>query len=223
MRTWTRPWITVAIILSGVFLIGITVAVLFDWFSTTKDDLWSVVSRAGVGIAATTVAGAVATGAYKLVDEHRGRDQERRRVFHEVVEAYNEFKATRRSLKSLGLLSPRSGQLQAEEAKELRLVMARLNDAQLKFEAIAREVAESDLFNRRESITGELRAVEDYINKSVLDLWERNGGRVWSGADVGVIETLALRDFDRNFKQQVRTPLDRLTQILHQELFGTRR
>jgi hypothetical protein len=170
------------------------------------------------------VAGAVATGAFKLVDEQRVRDQERRKIFYEIVRVYNQVKSTRRTFKALGVLKTGSRvPLRADEAKELRATMAILNDAQLRLEAIVREIDQSDLFDKKRLIMQRLRIAEDYINKNVLDLWEANGGDVWEGADPTVYMKLRLKEFvAAGFKKNVRIQLDELTKEMHKELFGGR-
>jgi hypothetical protein len=185
-------------------------------------------SKAGVGIAFTTAAGLIATGVSRLIDERRKRDEELRSILREVVKAYNQAKSTRR-MAALGLLDVRSrrlpGRLHAEEVKEeLRTIMTELNDAQLRFEAIGRECQQSDLFSRRarrDSVIRELRTAENYINKSVLDKWESDGGGVWGGAEPNVLEELGLRAFiDQGFQENVSKPLTQITFVLQQELFG---
>jgi hypothetical protein len=225
---WKRPWFGVALVLTAVFMLGIAMAILFNIPSKAKDDLWWSLSRAGVGIAITTVAGAVATGAFQLVDERRGRDQERRRVFREVVEAYNQVKATRRRMRALGLLN-RSDPLLAEEAQELRSIMAMLSDAQLRFEAMAREVDQSDLFAQKDKdvVTTGLGEVVNYIRDSVLKKWEYHGARVQAKAYPSVLKDLELQGFiaheSRTFENIVCKPLDSLTEVLCEELFGKSR
>lgn len=220
MRAWRRPWRGVVIALTFIFIAGIAVAAVFNGISANKDDIWSTISKAGVAIAATTVAGAVATGALKLVDEWRVRDQERRRVFHDVVETYNEVKSIRRSLRALGFLIPGSDPLTAEEAKDVLIIMTRLNDAQLRFEAIKREVEQSNLFNHPDPVIRELRTVEDYINKFAIEKWEESQGRIREGAGPGELDNLRLPDFIKGFRENIFEPLHRLTSALHEELFG---
>jgi len=216
-----RPWSRVVFALSLLFLVGIGVALLFNGLSSANDDLASTISKLGAGIAITIFAGAIVTASFKLVDEQRARDQERRKVFSEIVRAYNQVKSARRNLKAWGILTTRSEPaLQAEEAKELRMTMAKLNDAQLQLEAIAREMEESHLFKRKSPIKEKLRDVEHYINTSVLDLWEAHGGKVWEGADPIICNDLGLQDFEKNFRCKVRKPMDELTKELHRELFG---
>lgn len=220
MRVWRRPWRGVIISLTFIFIAGIAVAAVFNGISANKDDIWSTISKAGVAIAATTVAGAVATGALKLVDEWRVRDQERRRVFRDVVETYNEVKSIRRTLRALGLLIPRSDPLTAKEAKDALTIMTRLNDAQLRFEAIKREIEQSNLFNHPDLVISELRTVEDYINKSVIGKWEKSQGRIREGAAHGELDNLGLPGFIEGFRENIFEPLRRITSALHEELFG---
>jgi hypothetical protein len=223
LRAWRRPWRGVIIALTLTFIAGIAVAAVFSAISTNKDDIWSTISKAGVTIAVTTVAGAVATAALKLVDEWRVRDQERRKVFHDVVETYNEVKSIRRSLRALGLLSPRRGRLTAEEAEEVLTIMTRLNAAQLRFEAIKKEVEQSNLFTHLDLVTRELRTVEDYINKCAIAKWEKSTGHIRKGADRHELDNLELPRFIEGFEYHIFRPLDNLTLTLHEELFGKRK
>jgi hypothetical protein len=223
LRAWRRPWRGVIIALTLIFIAGIGVAAVFNAISTNKDDIWSTISKAGVTIAVTTVAGAVAAAALKLVDEWRVRDQERRKVFHDVVETYNEVKSIRRSLRALGLLSPRCGPLTAEEAEEVLTIMTRLNAAQLRFEAIKKEVEQSNLFTHLDLVTKELRTVENYINKCAIEKWEKSAGCIRKGADRHELDNLQLPVFIEGFEHHIFRPLDNLTVTLHEELFGKRK
>jgi hypothetical protein len=144
-----RPWFAVGIFLFALALVGIVMALVFNAASAAKDDLWWSISRAGVGIAFTAVAAAATTWAFKIVDQRRVRDEERRRLYHQVVEAYNEVKAVRRRLRALGLREPRSKPFAADEWTELRDAIGKLSVAQLAFEAIKRDIEHSDLFRRQ--------------------------------------------------------------------------
>lgn len=94
-----------------MFAVGVRLAFVGDSRSPSGDDVWSDLSKAGVQVALLTVAGAVVTAAFKYIDEHRARDEQRRQVFREVLAAYNQAKAVRRNLRALGLLhvSPSQG------------------------------------------------------------------------------------------------------------------
>jgi hypothetical protein len=116
MKTRRAPTIGAVPLLGLLFLVGLTLAVLSDPRSDSSE-LWSDISKAGVAIAFTTVAGVIATGALKLTDHRRTRDQERRKVFHDVVEAYNEAKSARRGLSAMGLLKPKPHRLRSDRAQ----------------------------------------------------------------------------------------------------------
>jgi len=196
-----RPWVRVATFLLSIFAVGVATSILLNPRSRTVEELLVKFSDAGVTVAVITVAGALVTGSFRLLEERRTRDQERRRVFHEVVDAHNEVKLVRRSLAALGLHNRRpviaSGRrqdpLSAEEAKELRAAMARLIGAQLRFEAINREVGQSDFFRRKGDVSKVLGDVEGYLNKHVVDKWEDYGSAIWADARPETIERLGLR------------------------------
>jgi hypothetical protein len=218
-----RPWWIAGLILLLLFLVGIGVALVFNGLSSANGDLASTISKLGAGIAFTTVAGAIVTLTFKLVDEQRALDQERRKVFSEIVSAYNQVKSARRNLKAWGSRLPTRSEpaLRAEEVKELRMTMAKLSDAQLQLEAIVRVIDQSRLFKRKDPIKKKLEEVEGYINHSMLDPWELHGGKIWEGADPRICNRLGLRDFEKNYKVEVRLRMDDLTNELHQELFGS--
>lgn len=85
-----------------IFAVGVALTFVGAAKASGGVDAWSDVSKAGVQMAVITVAGAVVTTAFRYIDEHRGRDEQRRQVFGEVVAAYNEVKAVRRNLRALG-------------------------------------------------------------------------------------------------------------------------
>jgi hypothetical protein len=211
-------------VLIAMTVIGLVAAFLFDQRSQSSDDIWANLSKAGVTIAVITVAGAMANIGIKALDERRARDLERRRLFHDIVDAYNAAKAARRGMSALGFKEQRDVALRADEADELRSIMAKLNETQLRFEAIKREVEQSDLFRRRNDMLQQLRIIEDYINKSVLDQWEKLGCKVWAGATPETVDGLNLRHFIVDgFQTHVSAPLKILTQIIQGELAGHRR
>jgi hypothetical protein len=188
--------------------------------SATNDDIWSAISKAGVALAFTTVAGAIATGGFKLIDERRARDHERRRIYREVLEAYNEVKSTRRRLRAVGLAKEKTKPLQPEEVKELRSIMLELSNAQLRFELILKECRQSDLFIRNDLLIKELRTVECFLNKAFVEKWEEYGGEVREGVNREVLQNLKFDSFLAKSKYCVSLPLDQITQIIQAELFG---
>jgi len=82
-----RPWVRVATFLLSIFAVGVATSILLNPRSRTVEELLVKFSDAGVTVAVITVAGALVTGSFRLLEERRTRDQERRRAFHEVVDA----------------------------------------------------------------------------------------------------------------------------------------
>lgn len=231
-RVWgwfrRRPWIVLAAVLAAIFALAVTLIFVADARSSREGDTWSDISEAGVQVAVITVLGAVVTAAFKYVDERRTRDEQRRRAFHDVLASYNQVKAVRRNLEALGMFRfDSSRRLGAEQARELRAQMAALNEAQLSFETIARELEQSGLFRNLFDIVDQLRTAENYLNKCVVAKWQSNGGEVWEGAGASELAGLELDKFIGGhhdgfaaFENRVSTPLDQITDALHEELFG---
>jgi hypothetical protein len=197
---------TVLILLLILFLVGLAVAVYFDQRSS-GDDLQRAHSRAGVGVALTTVAGALVTVVLKARDERRLRDQERRDFFHEVVNVYNAVKAVRRQLRTtlsrpdvedtppgLRARMVRRGTGRRRRSRScsggagavnkqidaMGPLMQELNVAQLRFEALKRESTESALF-RDQAVADCLQRVESYLHDRIVKPWEN--GTCWTKAD----------------------------------------
>lgn len=217
-----HPWLPAAIYLLTLGVVGMTLAVTFDALSSAKDDLWWSFSRAGVGIAFATVAAAAATGAFRIVDQRRARDEERRKLFSLAEQAYNDVKAVRRRMLALGLRERRTKSFTSEEWQELRDAIAKLNVAQLTFEALGKQIENSKLFAREEGIVNALREVENYLNSKVLQTWEEHGWNAWKKTDTSLAEAVDLSDFTRTdlFKGNASERLEALSALLQEELFG---
>lgn len=217
------PWAVFGAVLFGVFLIGVTLALIG---AVKSPVLWSDLARAGLQIAIITVLGAIVTAALKYVDERRAQAEQRMQVFRDVIAAYNRIKAVRRNFRALGVLAP-ADRLNAMQAKGLREQMMALNDSQLALEAVKRELAESRLFKDPAEMIAQLRKVEEYLGETVHRRWEKSGGGIWEGADAKALEDLNLAEFAGHlteghgaFQEKVWAPLNELTRLLHGELFG---
>jgi hypothetical protein len=68
------PWSPVYWTIAAILLLGIVVVIVGGFLASDDRDIWVEVSKAGVGIALITVAGAVASIAVKHVDEARARE-----------------------------------------------------------------------------------------------------------------------------------------------------
>lgn len=225
MRSTWRLWRTVLIAVVVTLAIGALLVLSADEIAGTRKDLETDLSRAGVNLAVTAVAGILATAAFKMLDHARTKNQERLRIFKEVVAAYNELKAARRGLRALGFPSMEVHELRGEEVKELRALMVSISETQLKFEALTREVEQSDLFEPKDGVAKVLADVEQYMHDGVVKPWEGLGPQVWEGAqttvfDRGVFEGFTAKWEDSKEFAAISTRLDSLTAVLHDRLFG---
>lgn len=217
--------LAVAVPVLALVVLGIGLAVLFDAVSAEKDDLWWSLSRASIGLAITSLGGAVATGAFRVIDGRRERDRELRRLLHQVVGAYNDVKSARRRFKALGAAGGRTTPLISAEVEELREAIAQLNCAQLAFETMKREVGKSDVCDQRTVIVRELDAVERHINETVLKKWQAHAPAGWANVDSSYLTSIGLNEFvqTRSFRANVSSRLDTIELAFQQQLFGKAR
>jgi hypothetical protein len=221
-------WIPVAALAAGLLAVGIVLAVSGTGRASNQYDIWPDISRAGIQIAAVTMLGVLVAVAFRSVDERRTRDEQRRRLFQDVVTSYNEVKSVRRHLRAQGMLHAASiTPLKAARAQDIRTQMGRLIEAQLSFEARRRELEQSDLFKDVEVVCDMLARAEQYLNKSVIAKWEHHGGAIVEGADAAALDALGLTPFIgyahdgfHAFQTKISVPLDDLTRVLHDEIFG---
>jgi hypothetical protein len=213
-----RFWTTVLIVFVPMGIVGIGIAILFARWSTEPDDLQSTISKAGVGVALTTIAAAVGAIALRIIDFQRVRDDERRRLHRSVVEAYNSVKAVRRRLVALGLDRAVSS-ISDEHWKEMKGAIDELNTAQLCLEAIKREVDLTDALARRDEVSRALAIVEKYINEEVLEQWEEHGWSDWKVRKRACPEIDVSRFVEKKyFRHNVSNQLDLITSVLQREL-----
>jgi hypothetical protein len=166
------PWAALVAALIAILVIGATLAVIgiIESPKGKRDDFWFELAKAGIQIAVISSAGAVVSALLTYIDERRTRNEQRLRVFHDIVLAYNEIKAVRRNLRVLGMRT-RRGSLNAEQEKEIREQFRTFNRAQLSLEAIKRELNESNLFKDSMEIVCQLAAAEQWLS-DVHERWE---------------------------------------------------
>jgi hypothetical protein len=222
-----RNWATVVLVLVFVLVVGLILAYVGARESRADNDLWSRYSAAGVGLAVTVVAGLLVTVSLRVVDGARSRDQELRRLFLEIVKAYNQIKGSRRELRALGLATPSFGRertetLSSDDVKELHSCLSSLNQAQLALEQVKRDAGQSRLFS--DSILRQLQTIESYINVVVVEKWERHGPKLRDGSPVTLIDDLGLMDFvayqSETFERCVSEPLRQITKYLNEQMYG---
>jgi hypothetical protein len=160
--------------------------------------------------------------------ERRRLDDYRRDLARELVEAYNDVKAVRRTLRAYGFRPPDAGmvKLTADQVTEFHEQMSSLMRAQLSLERIKREIhSERRIFGTDTTdLVEKLGDAESYVNHVIGD-WEKLGTRVEVGEDAYFVmrEFEQLRGFlarakdpDSKFKCSLSDPLDHAAKILRQ-------
>lgn len=224
--------IGLAAIALGSFL---SLATADEWF----EDLWFEVAKAGVQVVAVgvVVGGLAAFWRYLNDESARQHDIEHRRQEHlesdyaKLVSLYNEVKAIRRRLSSLGLdlqqrhsqhPHPSNGRLTTEQASGFHTELLLLNDAQLGFEDILRGTRVSDLLGDcRGPVIEELDKIQSYLN-SIVSGWERRASGVVVDAELAPVSELLQPLFRKNcFRPGISDRFDRITKAYNTSLFGT--
>jgi hypothetical protein len=175
-RRWQidRAWIVIGLVLLGalgVMLLGALMA------PERQDDMWVNIVGRSAQLIALALAGGVVGAVIHDRDAARAAVQRRDaalRVFLDEVEAaFAEAKTSRRMLRTLGFDGQREMQLTPEQVEGFRAQMARLNDAELQFEGLARKAAAlaGPLTTAAEETVARLAAIHEYLN-GVMREWE---------------------------------------------------
>jgi hypothetical protein len=181
---WLAPTLGAALALA---FIGLGAA-----FTSRAGDLWFELAKTGMLLLAVEVLGGAVAAAYRALDDRR---EERRRIDDylaslagELIDAYHRIKAVRRRLRALGLRSPASGTLSAEEYAVLQAQMDTLIDAQLALEKVMREVEEQPPLFRphHAAIMESVDGAQSYVN-DVIEDWEDHGKRLQVDADLASV------------------------------------
>jgi hypothetical protein len=247
-RRHVQAVLVAALVFAGALSIG---GIVIGMFKTDLDDeFWLEVARAGVQVLAVVVIGGAVAAAWRYLEQERSDQQkrladerERQRqlheqqlaVFRQIVESYNEVKAIRRTLRSIGLREA-TGTMSETQVGGFRELMMRLNLVQLAFEALKRELGETDFFKEDTAeIVKRLYYIESHLNK-VLQVWEKDGSSIEFGSDAGFVSrglvgligpTKGLSEgFERrnsrtrSFKEGVVDHRREITRLIHEHLFG---
>lgn len=222
-RQSARDWLIAVLIVAGVLSVaGIVLGMLL---TDSDDEIWSDVARAGVQVVAVGLIGGAVAAAWRYFEQERDWErqvhEQQLAVFRQVVESYNEVKAIRRTLRSLGLRGF-TGALNEVQVNGFREQMLRLNAVQLSFEALKREVGETDIFEEdTPALVLGLYKIEHYLNR-VLAVWEHGGSQIEVGSD-GRVFSGGLKDLigpSSGFKPGIVVPRREVATLIHQHLFG---
>lgn len=224
-------------------LLGLVVIIASAFLATRTqdkwlDDLWIEVAKAGVWVVGVGVLGGALGAIWKSIsarlqeqiaadEKERDRDIERnekmRAELVALVNMYNEVKAVRRTLRSLGFdpkyrpeLAGQEHLLSLEQVRGFHGQMLILNGLQLDFEAKARQFGQTNLLREEtEQVVKHLGKIESHLNQ-VLELWEHSGWRVQEGADIDVVSKglEGLIRVRQNLRPNVSDPLREITRTL---------
>jgi hypothetical protein len=251
----TRTWLIGTLVGIGVFAVGI---LILGWLKSLShhDDLWFELAKTGLTLTAVTVIGTVVNLLTKSADARRAsllsaaeerralqrrRDDVRVQVLRDIISCYNEVKSVRRNLRALGLCEPK-GPLTEDQVIGMRLQMARLNEAQLMFEALKRGTKGTQPFDAIEDIHSALEQVEKYLNNGlgdwdpgvhpeqggILEEWQVRSGRLVANTPANELNDLvSLQVFvgpqEGGFEEYLSTPLDKIIDTARKELLGAPR
>jgi hypothetical protein len=249
------PRLQVRVVLVGALVaaaaLGIAAVVKGMLETDLDDEFWLEVAKAGVQVLAVVVIGGAVAAAWRYLEEERGGEQKRLAdeqehrlqlheqqldVFRQIVQSYNEVKAIRRTLRSIGLRDA-TGAMTEAQVRSFHDLMLRLNVVQLAFEALKRELGETDLFKEDTAeIMKGLYKIESHLN-DVLQIWEINGSSIGVGSDVKFVScglvgligpSKGLNDGSErskggtimSFKGGVVIHRRLITRLIHKHLFG---
>jgi hypothetical protein len=180
METPGSQWpIRLKILFGAVFVFGVGLTAVGIHFAGDKrTDGALEIAKAGIELAAITILGAILAQGLKDLDhardERRRLNEYRLTVFHGTVDAYNQVKTVRRSLRSIGVLASNDGARCGYTMTAFSAQMHDLNQAELSFERVGREIrANSGLFKcaSSKSSSQNLKRCEAALNR-ILYVWE---------------------------------------------------
>ncbi len=194
MTTSEAPWSRrLKLFVFGALVVAAALTGIGVLFADDQHKVALAAATAGIQLGAITVIGAVVTQA--LRDYNDAREDQRRlneyrmTVFRDTVDAYNSVKTVRRTLRALGLAVQSDDPLSPEQVIDFNAQMSALNEAELSFEKIEREVgAQKQTFASAWAHIQDVKDCQTYL-RGVLDVWE-TGALLTTRRDKGQKESL---------------------------------
>jgi hypothetical protein len=145
--------------------------------AAARADLMFELAKSAIGVLPLAFFGVIVADMIRRRDANlahlREVDAYRREFRHDVLEAYADLKASRRTLRSAGFAEPWSTPLNDRLLQILDEQMERISSTQLTLERLKREAKGSNaLFTFEAEIAGELETLETYLNGIVKE-WQR--------------------------------------------------
>lgn len=229
-------------LLGSIALLGLIAVIGGAWRAHVtrdkwSDSLWLEVAKAGVGVVAVGVLGGALANLWKGISARRTSEDERnekiRAELASLVSLYNEVKAIRRTLRSLGLDLGKYPAAEREAAREGAVLteeqacgfhaqMLVLNGLQLGFEAKAKQFGQTNFLDEdTEGVVTLIGVVEEHLNQ-VLELWEQRGWTIREGTALAVVYEGLTKLFRvrEHFGPNVAEPLHEVTRLINKHVFG---
>jgi hypothetical protein len=201
------------------------------------DALWLEVAKAGVQVVAVGVLGGALAAIWQNIRARREREIERndkiRAELVSLVALYNDVKAVRRILRSLGLdlktypdneqeQVRRNAVLTEEQARGFHAQMLILSGLQLGFEAKVKQFGQTNFLDENTGkVVEALGRIEEHLNQ-VLDLWEQNGWNIREGTALAVVSDGLVKLFrvTHHLRPQVSDQMREITELINEHVFG---
>jgi hypothetical protein len=238
LRRHAAWWLLALLTVLGLIaVIGAWLAHLTPDQDNWLDDLWLDVAKAGVQVVAVGVLGGALAAIWQNIRARREREIERndkiRAELASLVALYNDVKAVRRILRSLGLdlktypereqeQIRQSAVLTEEQARGFHAQMLILSGLQLGFEAKVKQFGQTNfLDDETGKVVEALGRIEEHLNQ-VLDLWERSGWTIREGTALavvsdGLVKLFRVRD---HLRPELSDQMKVITALINEHVFG---
>lgn len=232
-----KPWWLWLALLAAV-AVGLAAILIGGWVNGWSDELWLEIAKGGVQLLGVGVLGGALTLIWRDVSMRREQKSERNlKILTEtasIIALYNQVKAVRRVLRSLGLdLNPhkdkqdrpeRSESLTAKQARGFHKQMLVLNGLQLEFESKLKQFGQTNIFGKdNPQIVTLLRQIEHHLN-GVLSLWEDRGWTIDEGTPLREVSDGLKRLFlvtgKDDFGPNVSDPIKVVVRLTGKPVFG---
>jgi hypothetical protein len=225
-------------------IVGLAATIIGAWQIKWSDALWLEVAKSGIQVVAVGVLGGALAATWRTITSRREaaieQDAKKRdrkierneKILTELasmVALYNDVKAVRRILRSLGLdlktypnHEGKNRLLTKEQAAGFHEQMLILSRLQLGFEWRVRQFGASNFLD---SDTGKvvenLGSIENHLN-GILDLWEQRGWTIREGTPLGVVSDglVGLFRVRGHLRPGVSAPLSAITGLVNKHVFG---
>lgn len=176
--------------------------------AAARADLLFEAAKSAIGVLPLAFFGVIVADMIRRRDANQAHlreiDAYRREFRHDVLEAYADLRASRRTLRSAGFVEPWTTRLDERLLQVFDEQMERISGTQLTLERLKREAKGSNaLFTLETTISRELETFETYVN-GVVKEWQRTRTQLEIGGTSDQLRAwpmyAAFIDYDGSFK-----------------------